>query len=157
MSVIPELDFPDGEGPPIYVALTEALQRLLDDEPTDPTLRALREEADEHGATRPVPITQKNVAIECGKPFWRKHISGEKSTTYPRLAAYILSLRPTHGVSENTSIRLDRQAREIAELDQRVRTLRSRVLEAQRAKDAVEAELLDAQDHIVRLKRQLAA
>lgn len=156
MSAIPELDFPDGEGPPIYLALTDALQRLLDDEPTDAVLLALREESDEDGATRPIPVTQRNVAIESGKPFWRKHISGEKCT-YPKLAEYILSLRPTHGVSENTTIRLERQAREIAELDQRVRTLRSRVLEAQRSKDVVEADLLDAQEHIVRLKRQLAA
>lgn len=156
MNVLPALDFPDGEGPRIYIALTDALQRLLNDEPTDPTLLALREEADEDGVSRPVPVTQQNVAIEAGKPFWRKHISGEKCT-FPKLAAHIVSLRSTHGVSENTTIRLERQAREIAELDQRVRTLRSRVLEANRAKDEAEKQLLDAQEQIIRLKRQLDA
>ncbi len=156
MTIIPTLDFPDGEGPPTYWKLVAALERLLADEPEDPLMRAMREEADEEDIVRPVPVTQKNVAIESGKLSRRKHISGEKCT-FPRLAAFILSLRSTHGVSENTTRRLERQSEDIALLDQKVRVLRSRVLAAVAAKDAVEDELADARQQILRLERNRAA
>lgn len=154
MTVIPELDHPEGSGPKTYWMLVAALQRLLDDEPIDPVIVAMREEAGADGRTRPVPITQLNVAIESGNENRRKFISGTKH--YRKLAEYIVSLRSTHGVSENTTRKLERQAEDIALLDQKVRALRSQVLVAVEARHAAERALLDAEGTIVRLKKQLA-
>lgn len=156
MALIPELDFPEGSGPALYWALVHALERLLDDAPQSDELRARREDADADGQSSFITITQLNVAIESGSETRRKFISGARCK-FPKLAAYIVSLRSTHGVSQNTTDRLKQQAADIARLDQKVRVLRSQVLAAIKAKDDAEAQLLDAQDQIRRLKKRRAA
>lgn len=156
MALVPTLDYAEGHGPSSYWKLVRALENLLDDQPESEELRARREEADAQGQLHPISITQLNVAIESGSRSRRKLISGEKSS-FPKLAAYITSLRSTHGVVANTTERLRRQAEDIATLDQKVRVLRSQVLAALKAKDDAETELREAQDQIARLKKRVAA
>lgn len=150
--IVPELDFPEGKGPDTYWMLVQALQNLLDDDPRSAELFDRRHEADADGETRPIRINQSNIAIESGKLNRRKLILGE-NPTYPKLAEFVAQLRPTHGVSGNTTERLKRQSEDIATLTQKVRVLRSRMFEAINARNVAEGELLDAQEQIVRLKK----
>ncbi len=154
--IVPELDYPEGKGPDTYWMLVQALQNLLDDDPQSPELFDRRHEAGADGETRPIRINQSNVAIESGKLNRRKLIVGEKPT-YPKLAKFIADLKPTHGLSENTTERLKRQSEEIATLTQKVRVLRSRMFEAINARDLAEGQLLDAEEQIVRMKRGRAS
>ena len=139
MSLVPELDHPEDECPRPYRRLLDALHRLLDGTPQSPELAEQMEDAD--GSHKPL-ITQTNVAIEAGSPSLRKYISGEKCK-YPRMAAFIVSLRSTHGVSEGTLEKIRRQAELIARYEQKVRVLRSKVLDAIREKDEALQALAD--------------
>lgn len=131
MSLIPNLDFPEEDCPRPYRRLVEALHRLLDGEPTAPELT---EAGGTDGEDARVLITQTNVAIEAGSRSLRKHISGG-NCRYPKLAAYILSLRSTHGVTEGTLEKIRRQADLIRQYEQKIRVLRSKVLLAIQEKD----------------------
>jgi hypothetical protein len=144
-----ELDFPSGKGPSAYWVLIGALERLLDNEPTHPDLVALKEELASQDPPDRIRVTQLNVALEAGKK--RDYISGENAT-FKKLAAYIKSLRPTHGVVRNTTEKLKKQAADIVWLEQRITVLRSKVAAYVVQNEALRLDLEEAKSDLERFR-----
>ena len=138
---IPPYDGDEDRTPEAYTDFVAALERLIDGTPTDPRLIELLE------SNGHVPITQANVASEAQRD--RKAISG-KACRYPRLAAFIKSLRGTHGVTPSTTALIQRLQAEAREWRHREKVLCSKIAEKT-------IELHDARRELERLSKSLAA
>lgn len=150
-----ELDFPQGEGPAAYWELIEALERLLDNAPNHPDLVAMKEELAAQDPPDTIRVTQQNVALEAGNKK-RDLISG-KDARFKKLAAYIKSLRPTHGVVRNTTEKLKKQADDIVWLQQRITVLRSKVAAYAIQNEELRLDLEEAKGDLERFRGRAAA
>lgn len=139
-----EIDWSEGENSDAFADYVAAIYRLRRGAPKNhPPFVAIVEEGGR------VPLTQESVALEANRP--RSRISG-RDADFKKLAAYIKSLRPTHGVSDNTLAKLRRQSAEIAFLEQRVKVYQSRHAAAVITIDALRRDLSDLEATAARRK-----
>ncbi len=139
-----DIDWSEGENSDAFADYVAAIYRLRRGAPSHhPPFVAIVEEGGR------VPLTQENVALEADRP--RSRISG-KDADFKGLAAYIKSLRSSHGVSENTLAKLRRQSEEIAFLEQRVKVYQSRHAAAVITIDALRRDISDLEATAARRK-----
>ncbi|NJR80273.1 hypothetical protein [Sphingomonas corticis] len=137
-----DLDFPLGSGPAVYRDLVDAVDALLRGEPDHRDLLGkldeMRADGDEDAR---LPVNIENIVIQSGRD--RKALVG-KTPRYPKLARFIRDIRPTHGVSQNTSALIERLQEEAREWKQRERVLRSKLAEKDLQLASARREALDS-------------
>lgn len=99
-----------------------------------------------------IKVTIANVAREGGVNPQR--FTGGKSD-FKQLSALVKSYRPSLGVSENTTLKIERQATTIGDLEQMLKVVRSRLAEAIILKDEALLDLQEARDEISRIKKRM--
>lgn len=137
-----EIDWSEGENSDAFADYVAAIYRLRRGAPN--FHRPFVAIVEEGGR---VPLTQESVALEAGRP--RSRISG-RDADFKRLAAYIKSLRSTHGVSDNTLAKLRRQSEEIAFLEQRVKVYQSKHAAATITASALRRDIRDLEEQLKR-------
>jgi hypothetical protein len=140
MNDLPNIPWDEGADSEIFANLANAFLRLLRSEP----VKHVRfvELVEEGGR---VKITQLNVALEAGE-------HRQRFEKYPRLSRLIRTFKPTHGVVETTTTRLNKRAERIRELETMLGLALSKQAEAIVVADDLRAELAAKEAEIQRLK-----